>query len=416
MNSSKSYQKQIEKFIGIRNSSHQQQMEALKFDQTLQLQNDILILTDETYPFFLDSIKKSSFFFGKFEVAQLLFSMNTLFKINDQISNLCIKLVKDLYDIITKFFTMSEIFNLFQKNKAIVFALLSSGLLDRDELKSYFAPNSFEYDFYINTDNIFEKERGINHHEIAIYIRKDDLDSFQSLISRTNVNVNSRVPFSIFERFPLLNSQTTLIEFAVFFGSINIFKFLIMQGALLPPQIGKYAAAGGNYDIIHILEEKGVSFDGCINIAIAYFRDDLVKYFKQTYELNIDSLVSSIINYNVKYIVKLLKRTKNINQLGLDGNQSPLHAAADHGYLDIVQYLCYFPNIDVNIRIPNLLMTPLHMAAANGHLDVVKYLCQIKDIDINAEQRILFIFFFIVFFSLTIFMEFKMEMFFIILL
>ena len=65
---------------------------------------------------------------------------------------------------------------------------------------------------------------------------------------------------------------------------------------------------------------------------------------------------------------------------------SPLHAAAENGLIDIVKFLCSFKDIDLNVKIPNLLVTPLHMAAGNGHIDVVKFLCGLNKININCEQ------------------------------
>ena len=62
----------------------------------------------------------------------------------------------------------------------------------------------------------------------------------------------------------------------------------------------------------------------------------------------------------------------------------PLHWAAQHGHLSLVEYLVN-QQVDINAK-DNKGMTPLHWSAYNGHLSVVEYLVN-KKADINAKNN-----------------------------
>ena len=50
--------------------------------------------------------------------------------------------------------------------------------------------------------------------------------------------------------------KITLIEYAAFFGSIQIFNYLKLNKISLTPSLWKYAIHGNNAEIIQILEEN----------------------------------------------------------------------------------------------------------------------------------------------------------------
>ena len=70
---------------------------------------------------------------------------------------------------------------------------------------------------------------------------------------------------------------------------------------------------------------------------------------------------------------------------------TPLHLAASHGHLSVVEYLVN-QKADIN-AINNDDWSPLHYAAINGHLNVVEYLvnqkANIKAKDNNVNFSIL---------------------------
>ena len=75
---------------------------------------------------------------------------------------------------------------------------------------------------------------------------------------------------SIFEtnRF-LINKTPKLIEYAAFFGSIQIFNYLITNNAEIKPSMWLYAIHGKNAEIIHLIEENQIrpqdgSYNECL--------------------------------------------------------------------------------------------------------------------------------------------------------
>lgn len=124
-------------------------------------------------------------------------------------------------------------------------------------------------------ENFYEERKtGENGSFIAKLIQKDSVEDFISHVNRTNLSLKSKIKLSIYEtnsfllklnkkRFcefndNLLNDDTSLIEYAVFYGSIQIFNYLRLSGVELTPSLWLYAIHGCNGEIIHILEENQI--------------------------------------------------------------------------------------------------------------------------------------------------------------
>ncbi|KAK8870239.1 hypothetical protein M9Y10_008116 [Tritrichomonas musculus] len=98
---------------------------------------------------------------------------------------------------------------------------------------------------------------GENDLHICELIRQDSLNEFISYINETSCGLNSKIPFSPFEKNNfLMNYKARLIEYAAFFGSIQIFKYLQMNKVGLRPALLDFAVHGRNSEMIHIIEEN----------------------------------------------------------------------------------------------------------------------------------------------------------------
>ena len=84
--------------------------------------------------------------------------------------------------------------------------------------------------------------------EFIIYVNKNNyqLDSF---IETSHYETNS---------FLLKAEKVKLIEYASFFGSTQIFKYLYLNGIELSPSLWNFAIHGDDEEMIHILEEEKV--------------------------------------------------------------------------------------------------------------------------------------------------------------
>ena len=221
------------------------------------------------------------------------------------------------YFNISKIFSNSEIFNIFKTNKPILLYLFKNNILVPDiyvinnilnikdsnstKYRHYFYPEINPY--LINTkktkieeeisklypdifDNFVEKrKKAENHSYISELIRDDNIEEFVSYTTRYNLSLTSRIPRSLFEThsFLLKKSDTTLIEYSAFFGSIQIFKYLRMNKVKLTPSLWLYAIHGKNAEMIHLLEENHVepedkTFSDCLLESVKCHHNDIANY------------------------------------------------------------------------------------------------------------------------------------------
>ena len=162
----------------------------------------------------------------------------------------------------------------------------------QDQIANEIIPKKFNMDL-----NTLQRlcEKGENENDLCILIRQDNLNEFIHYANINNVDFNSQTPISTVELqskniFNLLcNSyaairDSTLIEYAAYHGSIQIFKYLFLNGAKLSSNILKYAVHGCNSEIIHIIEENSIVDETQIKEslieAIKCHHNDIARYFE----------------------------------------------------------------------------------------------------------------------------------------
>ena len=166
-------------------------------------------------------------------------------------------------------FTNTELFHIFESNKLLVHFLLKKEIITisktiYEEMMSKFESNGNRncYFFYSElekfsgkelmknikkelleiNENIFEnyenkRQEGENDSYICSLIRQDSVEEFISYMNRNNFSLSSKIYHSIFETnsFLIEKKNTTLIEYAAFFGSFQIFQYLLMSKIILKP-------------------------------------------------------------------------------------------------------------------------------------------------------------------------------------
>ena len=186
-----------------------------------------------------------------------------------------------------------------------------------------FIPQNLSQKIQIEITSNFEENRkiGENDNYISKLIQNDSVEEFISYINKTNISLISYIQPSIFETHSfLLKNKPTLIEYAAFFGSIQIFQFLRFNKVNLEsihfdltPSLWYYSIHGKNADIIHILEENHIepkynSFQDCFEEAIKCHHNDIANYFLNNFlpnqkENNIDVYIQYLKNYNFLFIL-----------------------------------------------------------------------------------------------------------------
>ena len=232
------------------------------------------------------------------------------------------KLIEYYTEQIKQTFSNNEIFNIFGSNKKILLFLFKNKIITIDDTiyneilfkrepngncySHFFYPEIknfsneekvaiIEKELFEKNPNIFDcfeekREEGENDSFICSLIRKDSVEEFIEYINRKNISVNSELINSIFETNNFLNENenTVLIEYAAFFGSIQIFRYLLQNDAELKPSLWLYAIHSRNPELIHVLEEQKVdlpndNYEKLFCESIKCHHNEIADYIESNY-------------------------------------------------------------------------------------------------------------------------------------
>ena len=202
------------------------------------------------------------------------------------------KILQQYQEQIKQTLLNDEIFHLFENNKLIVHFLLKNNIINISEsiynyIVNIIEPNGNRYCHFFYPEleqfkgeeemksikeellkqnptafNEFESKRqeGQNDSHICSLIRNDSVEEFIAYINRQNISVSSEITPSIYETNLFLNEKehVTFIEYSAFFGSIQIFQYLLMNNAELTPSLWLYSIHSGNAELFHILESNHI--------------------------------------------------------------------------------------------------------------------------------------------------------------
>ena len=336
------------------------------------------------------------------------------------------QIIKYLKIYMKKFFSNISIFNIFKSNKSILLFLLKEKILTMNETIASILTKSYKYKYafypqylfnsiqpFLDDESIqritrnipknYDKKlllNGENDHHICELIRNDMIDDFIKFVGKEKAPLNRLIEKSIFETNPFLtNKKVSLIEYVAFFGSINIFKYLLNHGIKAGPSLWEFAVHGRNNDIINLLKEKKIEPKNkiiCYEEAIKCHHNEIARYIKNEFftkddDKSKDFFIQYLKYYNVSLIqpnyvdsssffhlcqydysplVSILSKDKNIdiNQISilyieylfrstsnismkfiLNVNKTPLFVAVENQNIEIVQLLLMNDKLDVNI-------------------------------------------------------------------
>lgn len=327
-------------------------------DDMQNLQDGLLVYLENqadselNYQNLINTINKQKICSSKQELTLLLHLISTIsqnYCRNFHFISKIEKVLGYLGDYITSTFTNLEKFKIFKHNKRILLFLLEKNILTLDEfivrkmiskdyLKAkypqYFSPEIKpfmkldwfpksersnwvkELEEFENQENFSElRKEGENEDYICKLIRSDSIDEFIQYVNRSNYSLKSTISDSIYETNLFLiesnKNDLTLIKYAAFFGSIQIFKYLLLNKVELTPQLWIYAIHGKNADIIHLLEEYKIeppkkSYKESLIESIKCHYNDIVDYLLNQYfqienQNSNDLYIEYIKNYNFSF-------------------------------------------------------------------------------------------------------------------
>ena len=214
------------------------------------------------------------------------------------------KILSNIKLDIKKNFSNFSIFNVFKSNKRILLTLIEEQILVINQtIASILIKDQKYIDYLFNylkpflkDDEIQEiKQRlpknsekkskiGENDNYICKLIRKDKIDDFVSYVKKENISLTNHIAHSIFETNQFLNNNYfSLIEYAAFFGSVKIVKYLHNNGVKLNSKLWLHAAHCDNIEMIHFLEKnkaelEETSYEECLEELIKCHQNDFVDY------------------------------------------------------------------------------------------------------------------------------------------
>ena len=303
--------------------------------------------------------------------------------------------------------TNNEVFNVFKHNKRILLLLIDEKFIEMDssianEILNYpyqFAnyPKYFYFEIkpFINDKksieiyneieiakdqnfiNYFKNNQKIGENEsyLCSLLRQDSLDQFLSYSKNINLSFYSEIKPSIFEtNIFLLTHRPTLIDYAAFFGSLNIFKFLFSQVIKEPNYIQScwlYAIHCPNETIIELLvnnkrKQPPPDFNSIIKNPKPFNYDKI-----DPYEIVLEEAIKCHHNevanfFDNKFI------NKKIKNLSIEGNfDKNIYA---YGFL-YCNY-AFFPS-DVNYKYF------FYYACKYNYIMIVEFLLKNKSINLN---------------------------------
>ena len=110
----------------------------------------------------------------------------------------------------------------------------------------------------------------------------------------------------------------SFIHIAAISGAIKCFKYILLNcHHNIDPQISKYAIAGGNIDIVHILEDLNISFNGCLKPSIFFNHYDLTDWLLTNYSVDNIPLSYCLITNNDNAFLYFLLNSWDPNQISL---------------------------------------------------------------------------------------------------
>ena len=283
---------------------------------------------DDKYENFINLVSTQQIINDEHEFNALLRLINSIVNNHYRSRNFISKVERVLRQFkqgLQKYFSNSEIFNIFKDNKRILLFLLEEKMMIIDEhifsiitSSEYVRKNYCEYfqpeiKRFVTKENIekygseneslkdnkfievmnkeietnfYEKRReGLNDDYLCELIRNNEIQEFIRFTEQRNLSLEICIKKSIFETNRLLTdkSDIKLIEYASFYGSNDIIKYIEKKGVELTSSMWIYGIHSCNAELIRYLEDNHVSppyndYERILEESIKCHHNDISNY------------------------------------------------------------------------------------------------------------------------------------------
>ncbi|KAK8857397.1 hypothetical protein M9Y10_015802 [Tritrichomonas musculus] len=309
----------------------------------------------------------------RFESTMKLFASVILAK--PKVFNNILKLISFLEDSISDKMRYIDQESYYKGNEILFFFhLLISNWKERFYFLCFHVPEEKQRTSVINTNNQY-----VN----AIF--DDNVELLQHMISQNNYDIITKI--SCYDYiFRDLIEYTDIIGSSALFGSIKCFKYLMMISDDIDYEsLLKNSICGGNYEIIHIVENhikdlNNKSNQNLLYLAIQFMNNDLIEYIIDNYDVKIDTncynecIKSS--NYEAMLILLELDEEKEENLNRYTQKEyiiTPINYSAQRSHFYFMKFLL---SIDVvnPFKLDSHLFSLLQYATMEGRHYIVEYI------------------------------------------
>ncbi|KAK8872241.1 hypothetical protein M9Y10_008007 [Tritrichomonas musculus] len=312
------------------------------------------------------------------------------------------QILRYFHSEITRYFSNTEIFMIFESNKRLLLFLLDEKLMTMDEAIAYKLKNkkyrNAKYPQYFFTElrdfiqsfkkgkpeclpeqenpryqkkktqivfpwvdemtqklpeNYEEKRRiGENDEYICELIRNDSVTDFIKYVNMTNFPLKGQIKMSIYETNPffLKKKNLSLIKYVTFYGSVKIFNFLKMSRVKLDSSLWTCMIHSLNPRLLHAFEDNKVDFQSenedekyfyLVKESIKCHHNNFCDYILANYWPNPDAYVRKIQKKCLKYYNFEFVHEKQIDN-------SFFYFYVYYDYISLVEYFLKKGKIDIN--------------------------------------------------------------------
>lgn len=153
----------------------------------------------------------------------------------------------------------------------------------------------------------------------------------------------------------------------------------------------QYAVAGGNNQIIRLIQDNDLSFAGTPQIAILCFHNDIARWLIEDVLFSNENYANT--EYSSQYQNEMNHKHSKQSEIEKHSNYQTstpqniqsnlLYAAIITGNLQMVEYILLNMPIEINNPLSFVNLIPLHVAILHMQIDVVSFLLNTYSIDVN---------------------------------
>ena len=197
---------------------------------------------------------------------------------------------------------------------------------------------------------------GENDSYICQLIRNDSVEEFIAFINRNNIPLSSTIESSCYEtNINFLINDVSLIEYAAYYGSIQIFQYLKFNNVDLKKSLWDFVIHSNKPEMIHLMEELQIEpekdYVQYYIKAVQNHHNNIARYFKENF-LNSEDIpnAQNLIHFNFSIFLDIFN-----NDLDILNNKDQLNGLlldfCGSGCYEVVDFLLNNFDVDINSKI-----------------------------------------------------------------